>query len=140
MWHEYFPNSQIWGIDNDAEGRCPTGFDEDRIIFRLGNQDDSEFLAKLAQEAGNFDIIIDDCSHISDLTIKSFEILFPYLKAGGIYVIEDLHVCDYGPYLRFGPSTLAYLESLDLVEKNIKVVSIMTDTICFIEKEGDGLQ
>ena len=35
-------------------------------------------------------IILDDGSHLNELTIKSFELLFPYLNSGGLYIIEDL--------------------------------------------------
>ncbi|MGC3976971.1 MAG: hypothetical protein QM751_01255 [Paludibacteraceae bacterium] len=35
------------------------------------------------------DIIIDDGSHYCEHIIKTFNVLFPYLKNGGIYVIED---------------------------------------------------
>src|SRR5438309_8699047 len=37
-----------------------------------------------------FDVIIDDCSHIGELTRISFWHLFEHhLKPGGLYVIED---------------------------------------------------
>jgi predicted O-methyltransferase YrrM len=35
------------------------------------------------------DLVIDDASHQLDLTRRSFEILFPYLRPGGLYLIED---------------------------------------------------
>ena len=40
---------------------------------------------------GPFEIIIDDGSHFWGDVIVSFIFLFPLLKQGGIYVIEDLH-------------------------------------------------
>ena len=42
---------------------------------------------------GPFDIIIDDGSHRNDDMVISFETLFPVLKCGGMYVVEDLHCC-----------------------------------------------
>jgi predicted O-methyltransferase YrrM len=35
------------------------------------------------------DLVIDDASHKLDLTRRSFEMLFPLLREGGVYVIED---------------------------------------------------
>ncbi len=35
------------------------------------------------------DLVIDDASHLLDLTRSTFEILFPRLRPGGTYVIED---------------------------------------------------
>ncbi len=36
-------------------------------------------------------MIIDDGSHISEHIITSFKTLFPHLKKGGLYFVEDLH-------------------------------------------------
>lgn len=35
------------------------------------------------------DLVIDDCSHMTDPTRASFNELFPRLRPGGVYVIED---------------------------------------------------
>lgn len=35
------------------------------------------------------DLVVDDASHLLDLTRTSFNILFPRLRPGGVYVIED---------------------------------------------------
>ena len=50
-------------------------------------------------QIGEPDIIIDDGSHLNEHVIKTFQILFPKLKNGGIYVIEDTQTAywpDYG--------------------------------------------
>ena len=41
-------------------------------------------------ENENFDVIIDDGSHKPSDQIKSFEILWPMLSDGGLYIIEDV--------------------------------------------------
>src|SRR4029077_11377083 len=38
---------------------------------------------------GSIDVVIDDASHLYGPTRRSFEILFPLLKPGGAYIIED---------------------------------------------------
>lgn len=35
------------------------------------------------------DLVIDDASHIYEPTKASFEVLFPFLRPGGLYVLED---------------------------------------------------
>lgn len=40
------------------------------------------------------DLVIDDCSHAHDPTRSSFETLFPRLRPGGLYVIEDWNADD----------------------------------------------
>lgn len=86
MWHEYFPHAKICCIDNEPKLNIP-------LWLRLftGSQDDQSFLDSTVSIIGQPNIIIDDASHLSSLTIASFKILFPLLKAGGYYCIEDLH-------------------------------------------------
>lgn len=38
---------------------------------------------------GRVDLIIDDASHLLDQTVVSFQELFPVLRPGGLYLIED---------------------------------------------------
>ena len=66
-----------------------TYHDETRIKTFKGSQADPEFLRSVLNEIGTPDIIIDDGSHRSEHVIASFQVLFPALAAGGIYVIED---------------------------------------------------
>ena len=35
------------------------------------------------------DVVFDDCSHLLEPTRASFDALFPFVRPGGIYVIED---------------------------------------------------
>lgn len=87
MWREFFPKATIIVIDNE-----PKNVTDEGIIFRQGSQDDYDFLNGLADEFGDFDVIVDDASHLSSLTIRSFEILYRRLKPGGVYAVEDTHM------------------------------------------------
>lgn len=86
MWAEYFPDSTVVSIDIHDKNFIYG----DRKFFRKGSQTDPAFLFTLHQEFGVFNIIIDDGSHVSPNTIRSFEILWPSLQPGGWYIIEDL--------------------------------------------------
>ena len=85
LWREYFKNSRIYGFDISPK----FGLDEDRIKTWQGNQVDNDFLDMICEEIGDLDIIIDDGSHVPAHVIHSFEFLFPKMKTGGIYVVED---------------------------------------------------
>lgn len=61
-----------------------------RVSVYKGSQDDGDFLTEVMLKCGEPDIIIDDASHINIPTIQTFKHLFPWLKSGGIYVIEDV--------------------------------------------------
>ncbi|MCK4913151.1 MAG: hypothetical protein KAS69_00960 [Planctomycetes bacterium] len=63
-----------------------------RIIVYEGHQEDTDLLDRIGKESApqGFDIIVDDCSHLAELTSRSFWHLFDnHLKPGGLYVIED---------------------------------------------------
>ena len=87
MWAEYFLEGTI--ITTDVHIKQPLG--HNRIFFQQCSQDDKERFAELFSNYGVPQIIVDDASHLSSLTVKSFEILFPALSSGGIYVVEDVH-------------------------------------------------
>lgn len=90
-WKDYFHNSNIYGIDIDPKNK---EYEQERIEIFIGNQADGPFLNEVIKKVGKFDIIIDDGSHVNTLTLESWKHLFPHLKSGGIYVIEDM-VCSY---------------------------------------------
>lgn len=85
MWKRYFPFGRIYSIDIYDK----SALEESRVKIFQGNQVDREFLEKVVAEIGDIDIIIDDGSHMNEHVIESFKILFPKLKDGGIYVVED---------------------------------------------------
>jgi hypothetical protein len=85
MWKAYFPRAQIFGIDVVDK----SALDEERIRTFAGSQDDEAFLRRVHREAGPFDIVIDDGSHLNAHVIRSFESLFPLLTDHGLYAVED---------------------------------------------------
>lgn len=88
MWKEYFTTAIIYGIDVSDGYKI---YEEERINVLTGDQSNVESLNKIISNIGNMDIIIDDGSHVSAHQILSFKTLFPAVKPGGFYVIEDLH-------------------------------------------------
>jgi len=86
MWKHYFRRGLIYGMDIFPKN----GIVETRLNVLQGDAGDPRLLDSLAQELGPFDIIIDDGSHISHHIRTSFKALFPHVRAGGLYVIEDL--------------------------------------------------
>jgi hypothetical protein len=49
----------------------------------------SEWQTLSGQSKPEFDVIVDDASHSYELSLASFNGLFPYVRSGGVYVIED---------------------------------------------------
>ena len=87
MWEEYFPNAEIIGIDIDPRCAKHSG---GRIKCIIGDQNDLGFLSQLRDSMGEYDILLDDGSHITNHQINTFNILHPICAPGGMYIIEDL--------------------------------------------------
>jgi len=87
IWRDYFPRSRIIGIDIHPKS-IRLG---PRVSTALADQGSSADLLGILETAGDPDIIIDDGSHVGDDVWASFSILWPRLRPGGLYVIEDLH-------------------------------------------------
>ncbi|MFA1549864.1 hypothetical protein [Actinomadura chokoriensis] len=85
MWRRYFRRGLVYGVDIH-EKSLPG---EPRITTLRGDQSDADFMRDLARRHGPFDVIIDDGSHRSDHVIGTFGTLFPFLRPGGYYVVED---------------------------------------------------
>lgn len=89
IWRKLFgPDASISGIDINPD--CAGYVDAPNRAF-IGSQADPAFLRSVIDEIGTPDIILDDGSHVATHQRVSFETLFPLLKVGGLYVIEDLH-------------------------------------------------
>lgn len=107
MWHDYFRNATIHGVDSfeGVQGNGKTFTDATdfykyvqtakpkRIQLHKADQSDDDQLRSLRSQFQDesFDIIVDDGSHKMRDQQRTFEILFPLLKVGGIYIIEDLN-------------------------------------------------
>lgn len=91
MWEEYFTHPQAQLYTADIDPNMAQGIqDLPKTKFFTLDQSDATALTQVAESVKEFDIIIDDGSHISSHQITSFKTLFPYVKRGGIYVVEDL--------------------------------------------------
>ena len=88
MWGEFLPECQLYGIDTDPN--CiHTGRVADRVHRDLVDQSDRAALEQYATRCGPWDVVVDDGSHMTSHQITSFEVLWPHVKAGGFYAIED---------------------------------------------------
>lgn len=85
MWGEYFANGKIIGIDIHDK----YGLTKGNVSTYKYNATSDEDMHQLLWINGGIDIVIDDGSHINTDIIEAFEIIFPHIADGGIYVVED---------------------------------------------------
>jgi hypothetical protein len=94
MWRSYFPNATVYGLDLHKKR-----LDEPRIVAIQADQSDPASLERAVAGCPPFDLVVDDGSHVASHVATSFETLFPKVKPGGFYAIEDLvfaYMRDYG--------------------------------------------
>jgi len=84
-WRDYFSRGKIYGIDLVPEHQ----YDEERIQCFLGPQENARFLEGVMDTTGPLDIVIDDGSHRGIHHVSSYRALWPHVKPGGWYCIED---------------------------------------------------
>ena len=103
----YFWNAKaIVGCDIDP--KCgELKYTDNKIHIVLGDIKDKNNVERILKISDAYDIIIDDGSHTHEDIIKAFINLFPHLKDGGIYIIEDLHASYWKSYEGgvFNPTT-----------------------------------
>lgn len=46
----------------------------------------------VADTGGNYDVIIDDGSHVKEHQMIAARTLMPYLAVGGVYIVEDVQL------------------------------------------------
>lgn len=104
MWAAYFRNGRIYGIDVEDKTALSGG----RIKVFQCSQTDRQRLGALCAEIGPFDFVIDDGSHLNAHQIESFRILWPHVKDGGWYVVEDVQTSYWPAYGGGGPGSPGY--------------------------------
>tara|TARA_Y100000590_G_C15408718_1_gene896748 strand:+ start:65 stop:715 length:651 start_codon:yes stop_codon:yes gene_type:complete len=148
-WSHYYPESKITGIDinPNCEILCK---DNDKINIIIDDVLEHKFNE-------NYDVIIDDGSHIPSDIIGAFNKLWDNVKSGGYYIIEDMNACKNKNYvvrlLSYKNIKQEYiiknlpLNTRDVLDKFLKKISYRNDVksfniynakkdqICFIEKK-----
>lgn len=88
----YLSRASVIGLDVDPAAVQRAA--EFRIY--VGSQDDPGTIERIWTENADIEVVIDDASHVNVLTFASFDLLFPRLPSGGLYIIEDLAPGGYG--------------------------------------------
>jgi len=106
-WRDYFPNANIFGADI----RRDILFKEDRINCFYTDQSNKQCLLDTVQEimkaysdnSMQFDLIIDDGSHIIEHMDTTINALFDFITTDGIYIVEDIQKVDINRFIANKP-------------------------------------
>jgi hypothetical protein len=130
MWSDYFPKGRIIGVDIDPATKIHEGGNR---VVEIVDQSDTGRLMELAKEYGPFDVIIDDASHRWDHQITGLHTMYPFVKPGGFYILEDLHT-SYGILQRDYAGT-SLVSAAEYITKFTD--TMMAGRFRDIEQEGD---
>jgi len=129
-WAQYFWKAEkIYGIDVDP--KCADlQFEDERIQVIVGD-------SKTTQIDTTFDIIIDDGSHQSDDIIENWNVWWPKLNNGGLYVVEDFHTMWMPGYgnnaIRFFSGFIAAVNAQTKTNHQVKRLEF-TNSVVMLEK------
>jgi demethylmacrocin O-methyltransferase len=93
MWDAYFERAELHFLEiDDRSFNKIRPLLSERCHLHQGDQSNPTDLQRLVTKIGKpLDIIIDDGGHTMEQQLTSFRELFPHVKSGGMYIIEDLH-------------------------------------------------
>jgi predicted O-methyltransferase YrrM len=83
---DYFANADIDGIDIDFKP-LKYGIGHPRITYYLLDGTSPAAAKKLGKQ---YDIIVEDASHLPEHQVVTLDLFAPSLSPGGVYVIEDI--------------------------------------------------
>ena len=94
LWNDYFPQAHIWGIDiapNQLREQRPAfKANAPRVHLLLGDVTNPSEVESFGFSLESMDVIIDDGPHSSGPNERILVNMWPYLKPGGYYCVEDV--------------------------------------------------
>lgn len=129
MWHEYYPNAEIVGVDIDHRHAIDVPGAKMLVADATKSYD--------VEPLGMFDIIIDDGSHFTADQQDSFNLLYyKQLNKGGYYIIEDLHTSLLPQYINSERTTIEFLEDLGIKVLYFRRQEDLVDSMTCIIRAG----
>jgi predicted O-methyltransferase YrrM len=86
-WRDFFPEARIYGVDIDMHYFEPDG--DARIKTITCDAYNRDVMAPHLAAIGPIDFIVDDCVHMKDEQVELLNQLWPSLRPGGVYAIEE---------------------------------------------------
>jgi len=142
-WIEYFSSGHIYGIDitrNTNPWNTAGAPTHPRYTFTHGDQGDATWWPHFFANCGEgWDVVIDDGSHYAKDVIASWGAMWPKVRSGGFYCIEDLAVA-YGGHPFTAPGVQNHMDfirdRLDDINRSAGIRSLVfTKELAIFQKE-----
>lgn len=131
LWEEYLVNATVHGIDVAGQPKSIEGHSS--IVYHRMNCTDKVAVRKEFEGIG-LDIVIDDASHRLDEQLASFELFYPMIREGGIYVIEDVVAGSIERFRKFKYPVIVY--DLRKVRKQNDDILVLFHKHCDVPQFG----
>lgn len=91
MWYDYFPNTEIHGIDILIDEKVRLNLNnKNRIHLYQGDGTNENEVNKMGFMPNTMDLIIEDGPHTLESQERFLSIFWKYVKPNGLYIIEDV--------------------------------------------------
>jgi len=111
MWRDFFPNALVYGADISPKAQIK----DKRIKTFVCDETDLEKVKKIIKKVGfDIDLFVDDAYHQTDVQVNLFKTVFPLLKKGVLYVIEDVNSVH---HMRSALSKIGYSSSVPTLDR-----------------------
>ena len=94
MWRDYFDKSNIYGFEynHDMINNFKQKYNNERITLSYIDVTNEESIKNTFSNLNlEYDIIIEDTTHQFEDEIRVIKNIYPYIKPGGILIIEDIY-------------------------------------------------
>lgn len=135
MWECLFPDGLVIGVDRNPGATWPEG--TRRIV---AGQDDPGLAGMVRGHAPDgCHLIVDDASHTGHLTAATFALLWPLVRPGCWYVIEDWADPWVSPHLPRWPDIDPSLAGDELVDFVPSLITALKDGAATVTYTREGL-
>lgn len=120
MWEEYFKHARIYGFEFNQKliDKFKSRFSCERItLHHIDVKNTDNIINAFRNLNMMYDIIIEDTTHKFEDQIRVIENVYPYIKPGGILIIEDIFkMTDENDYITHLTPILHHFQDLYFVE------------------------
>lgn len=95
-WQAYFTKARIYMVDYNNFSHLNT----DRVTCFQANQSKMEDMIRVSNQVSDLDFFIDDGGHCMDHQQLTFGAIFPKMKSGGLFFIEDTLTSNWDPKIQ----------------------------------------
>ena len=126
LWPAYFKKVFVHGLDIDEKK-----FDGPNVKIHQVDQSSEDQLKEFARGIGEqFDIMIDDGSHVPSHQILTLETLWGLLAPGGVYIVEDIETSYWGKSHIYGYEFNANRAEANFISYAMKAVDAVNSEFC----------